>query len=153
VTVSNTYLHDHYKASLVGHSDSNADEDTGTLHVTYANNYFANLNSRQPSVRFGTVHIVNTLWENAGETGVNTRMGAQVLVQSSAFVECAAKAVETADSDEDGYAVLDDVDLGGSANTAPTGTLTADALPYDAITTLGSDAIASTIPGTAGQTL
>lgn len=34
VTISNTYFHDHYKVSLVGHSDSNADEDTGTLHVT-----------------------------------------------------------------------------------------------------------------------
>ncbi|KAJ3578933.1 hypothetical protein NPX13_g1637 [Xylaria arbuscula] len=38
VTLSNSYLHDHYKASLVGHSDSNGDEDTGHLTVTYANN-------------------------------------------------------------------------------------------------------------------
>lgn len=73
VTVSNTYLHDHWKASLVGHSDSNADEDTGTLHVTYANNYWKNVNSRQPSVRFGTVHIVNNLEEGVIGTGVNTR--------------------------------------------------------------------------------
>ncbi|KAJ8122424.1 hypothetical protein ONZ43_g1383 [Nemania bipapillata] len=38
VTISNTYIHDHWKASLVGHSDSNAAEDTGHLIVTYANN-------------------------------------------------------------------------------------------------------------------
>jgi len=76
VTVSNTYFHDHvsldvlrqtepdnsqiaqqWKASLVGHSDSNADEDTGTLHVTYANNKWININSRTPSLRFGTGHI------------------------------------------------------------------------------------------------
>jgi pectate lyase len=31
VTITNTFLHDHWKASLVGHSDSNADEDTGHL--------------------------------------------------------------------------------------------------------------------------
>lgn len=34
VTISNTYFHDHYKVSLVGHSDSNADEDTGHLTGT-----------------------------------------------------------------------------------------------------------------------
>jgi pectate lyase len=38
VTISNSYLHDHWKASLVGHSDSNGSEDTGHLTVTYANN-------------------------------------------------------------------------------------------------------------------
>lgn len=57
VTISNTYFHDHWKASLVGHSDSNADEDTGNLIVTYANNYFSNVNSRGPSFRFGTGHV------------------------------------------------------------------------------------------------
>ncbi|KAK3106716.1 hypothetical protein LTR53_018209, partial [Teratosphaeriaceae sp. CCFEE 6253] len=44
VTISNTFFHDHWKASLVGHSDSNGDEDTGFLHVTYANNYWNNIN-------------------------------------------------------------------------------------------------------------
>lgn len=53
VTVSNNYLHDHWKASLVGHSDNNGDEDTA-LRVTYYGNFFENLNSRGPSFRFGT---------------------------------------------------------------------------------------------------
>ena len=60
VTISNSYIHDHYKASLVGHSDSNGAEDTGHLHVTYANNYWNNISSRTPSIRFGTGHIVNS---------------------------------------------------------------------------------------------
>ncbi|KAI0444210.1 hypothetical protein F4803DRAFT_274782 [Xylaria telfairii] len=38
ITISNTYFHDHWKASLVGHSDSNSAEDKGHLTVTYANN-------------------------------------------------------------------------------------------------------------------
>lgn len=59
VTVSNSYIHDHFKASLVGHSDSNAAEDTGKLRVSYANNHFRNLNSRAPSFRFGTGHLWN----------------------------------------------------------------------------------------------
>lgn len=37
VTISNTYLHDHWKASLIGHSDNNAAQDTGHLHVTQHN--------------------------------------------------------------------------------------------------------------------
>lgn len=42
ITISNTHFHDHWKASLVGHSDSNGKEDTGHLRVTYANNYWSN---------------------------------------------------------------------------------------------------------------
>lgn len=74
---SNTYFHDHYKASLAGHSDSNADEDTGKLHITYANNYWKNINSRQPLLRFGTAHVINSYYEGGtvGESAVNTRMG------------------------------------------------------------------------------
>jgi pectate lyase len=33
VTISNSYLHDHWKGSLVGHSDNNQAEDTGHLYV------------------------------------------------------------------------------------------------------------------------
>ncbi|KAF7553115.1 hypothetical protein G7Z17_g3837 [Cylindrodendrum hubeiense] len=78
VTISNTYFHDHAsillskrdftnsftniivqsKGTLVGHSDKNSAEDTGTLHVTYANNYFYNVRSRGPLLRFGTAHII-----------------------------------------------------------------------------------------------
>ncbi|KAI0131472.1 polysaccharide lyase family 1 protein [Daldinia grandis] len=153
VTVSNTYLHDHWKASLIGHSDSNAKEDQGALHVTYAGNHFYNTYSRAPLIRFATVHIVNTFWDSLIASGVNTRMGAQVLIQSSAFKNSAKNAVFFADSKETGFAVLDDVDLGGSENSAPAGTLTASSLPYPPIKALGSAAVASTVPGTAGQKL
>ncbi|KAI0845227.1 polysaccharide lyase family 1 protein [Daldinia vernicosa] len=153
VTVSNTYFHDHWKASLIGHSDNNAEEDEGSLHITYANNHFFNTYSRAPLIRFATVHIVNTFWDSLIASGVNTRMGAQVLIQSSAFKNSAKNAVFFADSKETGYAVLDDVDLGGSENTAPAGTLTASSLPYSPIEVLGSAAVPDTIPGTAGQKL
>ena len=45
------------KGTLVGHSDNNADEDIGYLHVTYANNHFYNVRSRGPLLRFGTAHV------------------------------------------------------------------------------------------------
>ncbi|KAL4930330.1 pectate lyase family protein [Aspergillus undulatus] len=153
ITVSNTYFHDHWKGSLIGHSDSNEDEDLGHLHITYANNHWYNINSRTPSVRFGTVHIINNYWDSLISTGVNARMDAQILIQSSAFANCPDEAIFFADSDYTGYVVVDDVDLGGSSNSVPEGTLTPDSLPYDAIEALGSAEVASTVPGTAGAIL
>ncbi|KAJ0328653.1 hypothetical protein COL5a_004970 [Colletotrichum fioriniae] len=152
ITVSNVYFHDHWKGSLVGHSDSNGSEDKGKLHVTYANNHWTNINSRTPLVRFGTVHVVNSYYDKLLLTGINSRMGAQVLVQSTAFNSCPTEAIFFADSKETGYAVAEDVDLGGSKNSVPKGTLTSASLPYK-IAALGSGKVAGSVPGAAGQKL
>lgn len=142
-----------WKGSLIGHSDNNEDEDLGHLHITYANNHWYNVNSRVPSVRFGTVHIINNYWDTILTSGVNCRMDAQVLIQSSAFTNADERAIFFADSDYTGYAVVQDVDLGGSENSVPQGTLTPSSLPYAAIAALGSGSVAGTVPGQAGQTL
>ncbi|KAI1303811.1 polysaccharide lyase family 1 protein [Xylaria venustula] len=149
VTVSNSYLHDHWKTSLIGHSDSNGDEDTGHLTVTYANTYFENINSRGPSIRFGTGHIFNTYYNNVN-TAINTRLGAQVLVESTVFENSGDDAIYFADSDYTGYAVVRDVDLGGSTNSAPTGTLTS--VPYT-YSLLGSGNVKASIVASAGANL
>ncbi|KAI1278335.1 pectate lyase a [Xylaria sp. FL0933] len=146
VTVSNTYLHDHWKGSLVGHSDSNGDEDTGHLTVTYANNYWSNINSRGPSIRFGTGHIFNSYYSNVND-GINTREGAQVLVESTVFESCGDDAIYFADSDTTGYAVVKDVNLGGSTNSAPTGSLTS--VPYS-YSLLGSGSTKASVTSSAG---
>ncbi|KAL5330635.1 hypothetical protein ACEPPN_000154 [Leptodophora sp. 'Broadleaf-Isolate-01'] len=148
VTISNTFLHDHFKASLVGHSDSNGAEDTGHLIVTYANNYFKNINSRGPSIRFGTAHIFNQYSETSS-TGLNTRIGAQVLIESSAFSGI-AKAIESADSKTVGFATVNDVDLGTGTNTVESGTL--KTVPYE-YTLLGSANVKAAVTATAGATL
>lgn len=57
LTITNNLFHDHYKTSLVGHSDQNGDQDKGKLHVTFANNHWRNVKSCAPSFRFGTGHI------------------------------------------------------------------------------------------------
>ncbi|PBP24296.1 pectate lyase [Diplocarpon rosae] len=59
ITVSWNKFSSHWKGSLVGHSDNNAAEDTGKLHVTYHHNVFDKVNSRLPSIRFGTAHLFN----------------------------------------------------------------------------------------------
>jgi pectate lyase len=46
-----------WKTTLIGHTDSSTvDKKT---RVTYAANHFSNVNSRNPLVRFGTVHLYN----------------------------------------------------------------------------------------------
>lgn len=145
VTVSNTFIHDHYKASLIGHSDSNGDEDTGYLHVTQNNNYWYNLNSRGPSFRFGTGHIYNNYYLNVAD-GINTRQGAQLLVESNTFIG-SKKPLYSTDS---GYAVANDNDFGDGENTAEAGTL--KSVPYD-YNLLGSAKVEAAVVGTAGQTL
>lgn len=151
ITVSNSYFHDHYKASLVSHSDSNSAEDTGKLHVTYANNHFKNINSRMPLIRFGTAHIINSYFEggSVGDTAVNTRMGAQTLVESNVFTGI-KDPLTSQFSKEEGYAVEKDNDFGSGKNSAPAGTL--KTVPYK-YTLLGSKNVKAAVVGKAGQTL
>lgn len=82
-------------------------------------------------------------------TGINTRMGAELLVESCVF-SGVEKAIESADSDTVGYAVVNDVDLGSGTNTADSGSL--NSVPYD-YTLLGSASVKSSVTSTAGQTL
>ena len=140
ITVSWNYLHDHYKVSLVGHSDSNAKEDTGHLHVTYDHNYFKNINSRTPSLRFGTGHVYDNYFVG-GDTGVHSRMGAQMLVQDNVFSGVSIPIETTGDSKQDGYVNQSGNVFGSGVNKiTQTGTFTS--APY----AVSLDA-ASVVPG------
>ncbi|CEI63098.1 hypothetical protein FVEN_g353 [Fusarium venenatum] len=99
---------DHWKASLIGHSDDNGSQDTGKLHVTYHHNYWSNINSRAPSIRFGTAHIYSSCYEDLPTSGVNSRMGAKVLVEATAFVNVKKPIITNLDSREDGFAIEKD---------------------------------------------
>ncbi|XPT04684.1 Pectate lyase [Ascochyta lentis] len=149
VTVSNSYIHDHYKASLVGHSDSNGAQDKGHLHVTYANNYWNNISSRTPSVRFGTAHIFNSYYDGIFTNGIDTREGAQILVESTVF-ENTAEDIGFYDGAVTGYALANDVSLGSGNNTAPKGTLSSVPYPY---TKLGSASVKASVQANAGNKL
>ncbi|KAG8769356.1 hypothetical protein FRC12_005009 [Ceratobasidium sp. 428] len=114
VSVTNSYLHDHWKGSLVGHSDSNESEDKA-IQVTYAFNKWYNLNSRTPSFRFGHGHIFNNYFLSNSD-GINTRVGAELLVQNNVF-ESVEKPLYSTDN---GYANQSGNDFGGASNTALT---------------------------------
>ncbi|KFA60376.1 hypothetical protein S40285_08850 [Stachybotrys chlorohalonatus IBT 40285] len=103
ITISWTKFRDHWKASLIGHSDSFS-ADSGNLRVTYHHNLWSNINSRTPSIRFGTAHIYSSCYENIPTSGINSRMGANVLVEQNSFVNTNLAIVTDLDSDLEGYA-------------------------------------------------
>ncbi|KAG8794812.1 hypothetical protein FRC12_021345 [Ceratobasidium sp. 428] len=116
VTVTNSYLHDHWKASLVGHSDSNEYEDPA-IQITYAYNKWYNLNSRAPSFRFGHGHIFNNYFLMNND-GINAGIRAELLVQNNVF-EGVGKPLYSTDN---GYTNASGNDFGGGNNTALTTT-------------------------------
>ncbi|RPB04873.1 pectin lyase-like protein [Choiromyces venosus 120613-1] len=113
----------HDKASLVGHSDSNSAEDKGHPTITYKHNYWKNINSGTPSIRFDTGHIYNNYFLTVND-GINTRQGAQVLVQNNVF-EDTGDALYSTDA---GYAVATGKDFDDSGNTALVGAISS--VPY-----------------------
>ncbi|KAG8738826.1 hypothetical protein FRC10_006437 [Ceratobasidium sp. 414] len=88
VSVTYSYIHDHYKTSLVGASDSLGSTDAA-LRVTYAFNKWLSLGSRCPSFRFGkgmcTITSKSTVGFTNVDTAINTRVGAELLVQNNVF--------------------------------------------------------------------
>lgn len=83
------------------------------------------MNSRLPSIRFGTAHIYSSCYEDNPTSGINSRMGAQVLVENCYFSNTKLAIVTDLDSDEDGYAVeKNNVYVNSSTEITQTGSLT-----------------------------
>ncbi|TGZ82391.1 pectin lyase-like protein [Ascodesmis nigricans] len=144
VTVSNSYLHDHWKSSLVGHSDNNSGEDKGHLTVSYVNNYWKNLNSRAPSYRFGTGHILNNYFENVSD-GVNIRQNAKLLIEGNVW-SGGKKAIYTTDG---GSATLRNNEYGGASVSVPSASVS---VPYQ-YTALAVGSTKSHVQANAGAKL
>jgi pectate lyase len=95
VTVSWTYFHytdaapdaDHRFCNLIGHSDNNADEDTGRLKVTFHHNHWgAGVVERMPRVRFGQVHVFNNYYDAAGNNYcIGGGLEARLVVENNYF--------------------------------------------------------------------
>jgi pectate lyase len=103
ITVSWNKEHDHIKCDLLGHSDSNASEDTGHLRVTYHHNWFNNCDQRGPRVRFGNpVHVYNNYYFNSGTYGVASTCNAGVFVERNYFENTAHSVVTQTGSSPSG---------------------------------------------------
>ncbi len=81
ITISYNYLHDSWKTSLWGSSDSNAYE----RRVSFIGNHWKNANSRMPLFRFGQAHVANNYYENVMSTAINARMGARMRIEGNYF--------------------------------------------------------------------
>jgi pectate lyase len=81
VTVSYNYLHDSWKTSLWGNSDS----DNYNRRITFHHNHWYRVNSRLPLFRFGQGHIYNNYYNEIQDTGINSRMGAVIRIENNVF--------------------------------------------------------------------
>ena len=98
LTFSWNYLHDAWKASLMGFTDT----DNFDRKITYHHNRFENINSRLPLFRFGTGHVFNNYYKDIASTCVNPRVGACVKIENNYF-ENARNPYVTAYSTQDGF--------------------------------------------------
>lgn len=81
ITYSWNYLHDSWKASLVGSSDSDDFDRKITMH----HNHYRNCNSRLPLFRFGNGHVFNNYYEDIIDSGINSRMNACLKIENNYF--------------------------------------------------------------------
>jgi pectate lyase/glycosyltransferase involved in cell wall biosynthesis len=131
LTLSWNVFRDHFKTMLIGHSDDNSTEDEGRLRVTLHHNWFRDVHSRTPSIRFGTLHAFNNLYERVDGSAVNVRTGSRGLIEANVFTDCEAAAVSRYGR-TDGSAVLRDNILAGARVGAPAGDLETVPYPYRA---------------------
>lgn len=77
----------HQFSNLVGSSD-NEPEDAGHLRVTYHHNWWAeNIRERMPRVRYGQVHVFNSLYSASGDNYcIGVGVFANVLTEANVFV-------------------------------------------------------------------
>ncbi|MDB1088487.1 hypothetical protein PJ985_13015 [Streptomyces sp. ACA25] len=92
VTVSWNYFHDHWKTMLLGHTDN---ESLKPDRVTYHHNWFRNVNSRIPLIRYADVHMMNNLFQDVTGSAVNARMGARVMVEGNYFLNVGSGETDT----------------------------------------------------------
>jgi pectate lyase len=84
ITVSWSRFSNHYKTSLVGSTDS-PELDAGHLTVTYHHNSFVNSGGRNPSVRFGRVHVFDNYYQDLDDYAIASRMNAEVVIENNWF--------------------------------------------------------------------
>jgi pectate lyase len=83
VTVSWCYLHDHMKTMLIGHTDNTSLQATDSeMRITLHHNYHQNTDGRNPSLRFGAVHMFNNYFDNISDYGLAARDGGHAKVEN-----------------------------------------------------------------------
>lgn len=87
ITISHCSFHDHWKSLLWG--DSDTDTTDSALRITLHHNYFKDIHSRMPKIRYGKAHIYNNYFQGLADStskGIDVSFSpATVLVQGNYF--------------------------------------------------------------------
>jgi uncharacterized repeat protein (TIGR02543 family) len=106
VTVSWNHFHDHMKDMLIGHTDNaNAEATDREIRVTIHHNFFENTDGRNPSLRWGAVHLYNNYFKNITDYGIAVRQGAHALIENNVY-ENVRLPISTNKFDGEGFACL-----------------------------------------------
>lgn len=103
VTVSYNYLHDSWKTSLWGSSDS----DEANRTVTFHHNRWEKVNSRLPLYRYGELHVFNNYYTDVTSSGINVRQYADARIDGNVF-EDVTRPIVSIYSDELGHWEVED---------------------------------------------
>jgi len=94
ITISWTKFHysgrrggGHQFCNLIGHDDANGGEDSGHLNVTFDHVWWAdNVDQRMPRVRYGKVHVFNSLYTASGDSAcVEVGVSCNIRLENSVF--------------------------------------------------------------------
>lgn len=86
ITISWNHLHHHMKCSLIGHSDNEGQKEMDSeIRVTYHHNWFSNTDGRNPSLRFGAVHMFNNYFDDITDYGIAARAGAHAKLENNIY--------------------------------------------------------------------
>jgi len=92
VTISWNYFHDHWKGCLAGHSESQTGDTAIT--ITFHHNWFKNIGSRTPLLRFGKVHMYNNYLQDIVNSGSNIRNGANIKIENQVYENAGSGAID-----------------------------------------------------------
>ncbi|MBN2213396.1 MAG: T9SS type A sorting domain-containing protein [Bacteroidales bacterium] len=107
VTLSWNYLHDHMKCSLIGHSDGSSHEATDSqFRITFHHNYFRFTDGRNPSLRFGALHMFNNYLENITDYGIAIRQAGHAKLENNHFESVNIPVTTNKFDGPEGYACL-----------------------------------------------
>ena len=87
VTISNCVIENHNKVSLVGAGEGAKQQalDRGKLKVTYINNWFKDVEQRNPRVRYGSVHLQNNYYQNVTQYAVGLGVESRIYSENNYF--------------------------------------------------------------------
>ncbi|BAV05420.1 pectate lyase [Filimonas lacunae] len=139
---------DHRFSDLIGSSDG-ATADRGTLSITFARCWWASgCVARMPRVRFGKVHIVNSLFNStASKSCVQAGFEANLLIEANVF-ESVKNPIDLMDNNSTAVQSKNNLFTSVTGTSAGNG-VTAFTPPYS-ITTLGNSSVKSTVTASTG---